>query len=502
MIYCVCTMSTKNKAEFIGWRALFWPIHNYELKKFIPLALIMFCILFNYTVFRNMKDILILTSADAGAITFLKMYCVTPIAILFVILYAKMSNTFNAEKIFYATMIPFLAFFLLFAFFINPNVDLLHPSKESVAQLVSDFPRLAGFIGIYANWSYSMFYVMAELWGSMLLSLSFWQFANQITRMTEAKRFYGLFVVVANVATILSGVAVSMCSRLAKALTPEGADEWQWSLTALLSIAVLVGIVAMAIYRWMHTNVLTDSKYYDGPKESKKKSKPGLVESAKIIFTSPELGLITLLIICYGVTINLVEVQWKNQVKLAFGLDKNAMLSFMGTYSSWLGMATIVFALFFGSNILRKFGWFISAAFTPVVILTFGAMFFIFVLGKDTITELVTNPIYAAVIAGSVVVGSAKAVKYCLFDPTKEMAYIPLDQELKTKGKAAVDVIGGRLGKSAGALSQTILLIAFATTDVITIAPIAFGVFIIMCIAWLYAVKALSKRLKVMDATI
>ena len=74
------------------------------------------------------------------------------------------------------------------------------------------------------------------------------------------------------------------------------------------------------------------------------------------------------------------------------------------------------------------------------------------------------------------------------------MAYIPLDDELKTKGKAAVDVIGGRAGKAGGAFVQNMLLIAFATKDVVAIAPIAFAVFAIVAVAWLYAVKALSVK--------
>ena len=89
-----------------------------------------------------------------------------------------------------------------------------------------------------------------------------------------------------------------------------------------------------------------------------------------------------------------------------------------------------------------------------------------------------------------------KATKYSLFDTTKEQAYIPLDVELKTKGKAAVEVAGGRLGKGSGAAVQSILCIVMGTTNVIAIAPISFVIFIVIGLLWLFAVKGLNKSIK------
>lgn len=43
-----------------------------------------------------------------------------------------------------------------------------------------------------------------------------------------------------------------------------------------------------------------------------------------------------------------------------------------------------------------------------------------------------------------------------MFKPAEEMVYIGLDEESRTKGKAAIDVVGAQSGKSAGSVLQQV----------------------------------------------
>lgn len=488
---------SETKPEFSKWRAFFWPVHAYELKKLLPMFFMFFFISFNYTILRDTKDTLVVTSSGAETIPFLKVWGVVPAAVIFMIIYAKLSNILSKENLFYVTIVPFLVFFALFAYILYPNRELLHPNA-SADYLQSFLPQgLYGLVAVYRNWTYSLFYILSELWGSVVLSLLFWGFANDITRVLEAKRFYSLFGLGANLALLCSGPAIVLVSDIRKHLPP-GADAWQVSLNYLMGLVVIAGLAVIAIYWWINRNVLTDPKFYDPTEEKKaKKSKPkmGILESFAFLAKSKYILCLAILVIAYGICINLVEVTWKNQLKLQYP-NANDYSTFMGKFSFVTGLVTILMMLFVGGNLIRRKGWGFAAMVTPIVLLITGAGFFAFVLFRENLSGYIamlgTTPLMLAVIFGAAQNIMSKSAKYSLFDPTKEMAYIPLDQESKVKGKAAIDVVGARLGKSGGSFVQQALLVGFGSIAAIT--PYVAAILFIIIFAWIFAVKALNKQ--------
>src|SRR3989338_8235816 len=94
-------------APFGKWRSMLWPIHTFELKKFIPMFFLFFFINFNYTILRDTKDTLIITSAGAETIPFLKFCGVLPGAIIFMLIFTKLSNVVKRERLFMGVMATF-----------------------------------------------------------------------------------------------------------------------------------------------------------------------------------------------------------------------------------------------------------------------------------------------------------------------------------------------------------------------------------------------------------
>merc|ERR1712159_839395 len=180
----IMSESNSQAQEFGKIRAAVFPIHGHELKKFLPMGMMMFFILFNYTILRDTKDALLGTAPNSSteAFNFVKLFIVMPLAVLFVVIYAKLANIFSRYALFNIMILSFITFFGVFAYIIYPNIQTIHPDISYIAELQAENPRWHYPISIYGNWTFTIFYALSELWGSAMISLLFWQFANEITR--------------------------------------------------------------------------------------------------------------------------------------------------------------------------------------------------------------------------------------------------------------------------------------------------------------------------------
>merc|ERR1712048_878548 len=165
----------------------------------------------------------------------------------------------------------------------------------------------------------------------------------------------------------------------------------------------------------------------------------------------------------------------------------------MGGFSSSTGMVTLCMMII-GRWVFEKFGWGVAALVTPTMLGATGLTFFSLILFKGAFTPLTAfvglSPLMMAVYMGALQNILSKASKYSLFDPCKETAYIPLDSEMRTKGKAAIDVIGNPLGKSGGAFIQQAALIC--TGSLAASAPFLGGVLFTIVGLWINAARSLA----------
>jgi ATP:ADP antiporter, AAA family len=483
--------------QFSKLRSFLWPIYKSELRKFLPILIIFFLVGFNYSILRATKDALVVTAPSSGAeaLPFLKVWAILPMAFLFTFLFTRVSNKLSRERVFYAMMSIFLVFFALFTFVLYPFRDFLHP--HALADRMQDALPIGckGLIAIFRNWTFTAFYVMAEMWSTIIMTVLCWGFVNEVTTVKDAKRFYGLLGIGINFSGIAAGqVATSLSQHVYNPQLPFGTDAWGQSIFFLNCIVVIAGLICVSLFRWLHSSGFG---YSSAPGHmDAQEIKMGLRKNFAYLAKSKYLICIAVIVVMYNIAINLLEVVWKNQVKQLYP-NPNDFNAYMGKVLTAIGVIATITSIFISGNVIRRLSWTASAMISPLIILVTGVGFFSFLLFQDYGLGLFANllgttPLMIGVFFGSLQNALARASKYTLFDATKERAFIPLSKESKLKGKAAIDGVGSRLGKSGGSLIHQGLLVFFGTISLST--PYVALILLIAIGAWMIAVKALGKR--------
>ncbi len=463
------------------------------------MLLMFFLICFVYNVLRGVKDTVVITAPFSGAeaLPFIKVWAVLPSAFLMTYIFTRLSNRLSRDNVFYGLMGGFLVFFLLFAFVLYPLKDQIQP--HLIADKLQDVLPIGfkGLIAMFRNWTATLFYIMAEMWSTIIMTVLFWGFANDVTSVKDAKRFYALLGISANFSGVISGkVYTSLSQHNFNPHLPFGKDAWGQSVVFINVLLVICGLICIGLYRYLQKNNFTKPVEDSAQANKNQKIKMGIRENFSYLAKSNYLICIAVIVIAYNVCINLVEVVWKDQVKTLYPNPSDFSVC-MGQVQMITGILATFTAVFISGNVIRRFGWRFSALIPPMIVLVTSIGFFTFLFFRDTsLSQLVSlfgsTPLQIGVFFGTLQNAFSRASKYTLFDATKELAFVPLNRESKLKGKAAIDGVGSRLGKSGGSIIHQGLLMIFGTVLLST--PYVALILLVGVVSWIGAVNSLGQK--------
>jgi AAA family ATP:ADP antiporter len=246
----------------------------------------------------------------------------------------------------------------------------------------------------------------------------------------------------------------------------------------------------------------------------KPRNKPPLRETVALLAASVEIRCLAIMSLAQGLCSSLVEFCWKSHLRLLYPRAAD-FSAYLGGVAVWTGATTC--ALMLVSPVLfDRLGWRGVAGATPRVLAYGGGLFFVACIayqqlhgaaaaqaaavaaaaGAQAVAAAAASPPGAALLrllvaSGAVLFVFSRGAKFSLFKPAEEMVYVTLGEQARTKGKAAIDVVGSQAGKSGGSLLQQALLLLSAGSLTGIVPPMAL-IFLLMLNGWRGAVDRLA----------
>lgn len=262
-----------------------------------------------------------------------------------------------------------------------------------------------------------MLYVWKDVYIIVLVEL-FWTFANVTFNLRSAPRIYGFFCAAGSLGSVSGGLVLGPLSTLM------GTANLMWLILPMLAL-LGAGTLALAKRTTLAPHVVPDTKTAQAPvpvwRNPYLLQMGALVALAQIMLTLTEFRFSTMLEATYP-----TEVARTHVIGLVSAVGN--ILSFVVQL-----LSAQIFALLGLQRTLLGLPWMLGAIF----------------LGTLTQPGPITTS--ACQIAG-------KTVDYSLFRAAREMLYIPLSYDEKTRGKAFVDIFIYRI--SRGGASMLLLALA------------------------------------------
>lgn len=392
-------------------KALWGDLHGKELTKFLLLSLAFFFLIGSYWPLKTLKESIFINLVGPIHLPEVKLASL----ILFfplVLLYSKFVDIFSKEKMIYLLISIYGTLGLIFVYYLN------HPTI-GVGNLTQSPTRIIG-------WA---FYLFVESYISLMVSLC-WSFVNDTTTPESAKRGYGLIFF----GTQFGGFLFTLLGNYLSYDTTQYAHRIP--LIALISVCMFF-MIAVVIFSIKH---IVGDEHLSGyqattptPTTQQPEESIGFLDGLKVLVRQPYVSGIFGLIFFQELITTIMGFQMSLLVKATYQ-DPGAVNKFLFEFALAIQSIACLFGLLGTSFFQRTFG------------ITFCLIAFPLLLG----ISLVGYVIHPALATVFYVMLIAKALNYALYQPAKEVLYIPTSKNIKYKSKAWIDMFGLRFAKAAG----------------------------------------------------
>lgn len=331
---------------------------------------------------------------------------------------------------------------------------------------------LGGLLGAFAYmvsapsepvvWS---FYVFGDMFNSLMV-VTFWAFANDVTRPEQSKRLYGIV----GLGGVVGGFVGATFVR--------AAVETAGRTPLLLACAVAMAVIAIIAF-FVHRREGGTSS--ETTAEESSLSANAAIEGARLVFSSKYLLAILGLIGLYEIVSNVVDFQLAAVVETSIQ-DEQARDAFFGLVGQVTGIGSIVVQLLVTSFVMKRYGVGVALLFLPVSILL-GSVGFLLV------------PSLVFVVAMS---ASDNALNYSINQSAREALYTPTTREVKYKAKAFIDMFVQRFAKVI-AVALNLAFAAFVGIQDVRWLSLAS---IIVLVGWIAVVRYAGRQFEAQAAEV
>lgn len=489
------------------------PILPQERTRFGYFVSMFSMISFTYTFLRVFKDRVVLSVLDnVETKNWLKLFTFLATQ-LFVIVSQNISSRLDFNQAFTTLTMIFMgclganALLMNFSQYFQLNdlfTDKLFTADNlSVRGLKFIYPF---FLIVNQIW-FSLFYILAEVIGSMMVSFCFMTYVNTNTSEGQNKRFVRVLYAFSNVTSTLAAVLSKYWNRYYANRPKEDIDKY-----FLIFPMIIIGIYAFILFLKTKLEVeLKNQIVITGgttKKAGSKKAKIGFKDSIYLMFNSKLLLCMSGLSLFYNISSNLFDNSNTAGISAAASYYNEDKASFASSYkefdTTFSGFLTTIIILSPLSSIIDTHGILLFSM-APLIIVFFST-FVTFAMstmnfpltGKDFMWPLnklsihMRNPKLEC-ITGTIIQMLVKVSKYAFYDIVKEAVSMKIESDLRPLFKGVFDGSMAKFGKCVGSIYGIVMSGIFVTNDNRYYFPITALILMMFCGAWFLAIKYLNR---------